>query len=133
MTTAVFAFAFEPRYRSLLALLGVTPGRASVSVTADGMRARFGWWTCETSLDNVRSAEVAGPYRWYRVIGARGSFVDRGLTFGTTTAAGVCITFHDPVTGLDPLGIVRHPGLTVTVADPQRLVTVLRARGPRIA
>jgi len=32
------------------------------------------------------------------------------------------------VRGLDPLGIVRHPELTVTVADVDGLADLLRAR-----
>jgi hypothetical protein len=30
------------------------------------------------------------------------------------------------VPGIDPRGIVKHPALTVTVEDPQQLVTLLR-------
>ena len=52
----------------------------------------------------------------------------RGKTFGTTTDGGVCITFDNPVRGLDPLGVLRHPGLTVTVEDRTGLMTMLRER-----
>ena len=31
---------------------------------------------------------------------------------------GVCIRFAEPVRGMDPMGKIRHPGLTVTVAEP---------------
>jgi len=37
----------------------------------------------------------------------------------------VCICFREPVTGLDPTGRLRHPGLTVTVADVDGLVAAL--------
>jgi hypothetical protein len=29
----------------------------------------------------------------------------------------VCLLLREPVLGIDPAGLVRHPGLTVTVAD----------------
>lgn len=53
------------------------------------------------------------------------SLRDLGLTYATTTAQGVCVTFREPVRGIDPLGAIRHPSLTVTVADPQGLVHAL--------
>ena len=63
-----------------------------------------------------------------RTIGpAHLSFADRGLTFATNARQGLCLTFRTPITGVDPLGIIEHPGLTVTVADPERLVEQLTA------
>ncbi len=123
-----FAFAFDAQFRVPLAIIGVTPRTARVTLTRDRLTARFGPWTCETALANVREVCRTGPYRWYTAIGPRGSFADRGLTFGTTAVAGVCILFDQPVRGLDPLGAMHHPGLTVTVAEPERLVEVLRQR-----
>lgn len=126
MSDERFAFAFEPRFRPLLAIAGVTPRTAHVTVTAERLVARFGPWVCETTLTNVRDTCVTGPYRWYTAIGTRGSFVDRGLTFGSTTRGGVCVLFHEPVTGIEPFGKMKHPGLTVTVADPDLFATTLR-------
>jgi hypothetical protein len=51
---------------------------------------------------------------------------DHGLTFGTTTTGGVCLQLRDPVPGIDPLGLIRHPSLTLTVADPQRFAAAMR-------
>ena len=62
---------------------------------------------------------MTGPYRWYRAIGPRLSLADHGLTFGTSAARGVCLLLREPVPGIDPLGVIRHPGLTLTVADPK--------------
>ncbi len=53
------------------------------------------------------------------------SFADRGATFATSTEGGVCIRFHRPVRALLPFGPLRHPALTVTVAEPDRLVELL--------
>jgi hypothetical protein len=123
-----FTFEFEPRYKMVLALLGVTPGTATVTLDDERVVVRFGPWSCETPVSNVREVCVTGPYRGYRAIGARGSFADRGLTFGSTTAGGVCMLFREPVRGLDPFGLMHHPGLTVTVADRERFASSLRRR-----
>lgn len=127
----IYDFAFDRRFRLPLALLGVTPGHAHVTVTADRFVARFGPWSLETGLDNVAGTCVTTDYRWFRAIGARGSFADRGLTFGTNTEAGVCVRFVEPVPGLEPFGVLRHPAITVTVADSEGLAALLRTRaGP---
>jgi hypothetical protein len=47
----------------------------------------------------------------------------------TTTGKGVCIRFLKPVRGLEPLGVLRHPGLTVTPRDPDGLVEALTRPG----
>ncbi|MFB9689257.1 hypothetical protein [Amycolatopsis plumensis] len=93
------------------------PG-AGLELDAAGLRVRFGPWLVETPLSNLAGAEATGPYNALRVLGVRLSLADRGLTFGTTTAGGVCLRFREPVRGVDPWGLVRHPGLTVTVSEP---------------
>ncbi|MDS0138987.1 MULTISPECIES: hypothetical protein [unclassified Amycolatopsis] len=92
--------------------------RAGLELDADGLRVRFGPWLVETPLSNLAGAEATGPYRAVRVFGVRLSLADRGLTFGTTTRGGVCLRFREPVRGIDPWGLLRHPGLTVTVSEP---------------
>jgi hypothetical protein len=123
-----FEFQFDARFRPMLAMIGVTPGTAHVTLTRDRFVARFGPWTCETSISNVREVCSTGPYAWYKAIGPRGSFVDRGVTFGTTTKGGVCVLFDEPVPGLAPIGALRHPGITLTLAEPERFVSSLRRR-----
>jgi hypothetical protein len=86
----------------------------------------FGPWRVLTPLDNVADAEVTGPFSPWRSLGARLSLADRGLTLGTTGRAGACLSFHEPVRGIEPTGILRHPGLTVTVARPDLLVRRIR-------
>lgn len=112
-----FDFAFDRRYAPGLALLGVTPATARVTVTNTELDARFGPWRCRTPVGNISCVVQTGPYQAVKAIGARGSFADRGATFGTTTAGGVCLEFRQPVKILDPTGLLRHPGLTLTVAD----------------
>jgi hypothetical protein len=119
-----FAFDWPGRYASRP--FGVTPGSAEVVVTGERLQVRFGPWRVSTTLDNVTGAEVSGPYSWWRIAGpARLSVSDRGLTFATTDRRGVCIAFRRPVPGIDALGLVRHPNLTVTVEDAPGLVEVL--------
>jgi hypothetical protein len=37
----------------------------------------------------------------------------------------VCLLFHEPVPGGETLGLVKHPGLTVTVEDPVGLIDAI--------
>lgn len=74
-----------------------------------------------TPLDNVVGAEVTGPYRLVKVAGPPHlSLRDRGITFATNRARGTCIRFREPV------GLLRHPAATVTVAAPDALAEALR-------
>jgi hypothetical protein len=77
----------------------------------------------------VTSTTVTGPFSFLKTAGpAHLSLADRGLIMATNGARGVCITFSEPVPGIEPTGTLRHPALTVTVADCQGLATVLTAR-----
>ncbi|VVJ18650.1 Uncharacterised protein [Amycolatopsis camponoti] len=108
---AEFAVGFPPLRRAL-------GHRSGLELDADGLRVRLGPWFVSTPLSNVAGAEASGPYHPLRGLGVRLSLADHGLTFGTTTEGGVCVRFHEPVPGIDPWGLIRHPGLTVTVAEP---------------
>jgi hypothetical protein len=117
----------------MLRLAGVHDGTAEVVLDDVGVTARFGRFRVRTPWDNVRGAEVSGPFRWYRAIGPRMSLADRGVTFGSSTEGGTCIRFHRPVAALFGRRRV-HPGLTVTVADPAALAAAIDARiGPGAA
>lgn len=117
-----FDFAFDAPYRLPLALLGVRPGTAFVTVDEAELRVRFGPWLLRSGLNNVVAARTTGPYRWWRAIGPHLSLTDGGVTFGTTAAEGVCIEFATPVPALAPGGRLRHPAVTVTVADGAGLI-----------
>ena len=119
-----FGFRFDAPFRVPLALLGVRPATAEVTVDDAWLTARFGPWRLRTPRSNVATARRTGPYRWWRAIGPRLSLADRGLTLGTSAAGGVCIEFATPVPALAGRRL-RHPGLTVTVADPDALVRAL--------
>jgi hypothetical protein len=125
-----FDFAFAPAYRAPARAFGVTPASAWVEVGDEKFEARFGHWRVSTPLANITDIAVTGPYAFWKTAGpARLAITDRGLTFATNGDRGVLISFDEPVRGLDPLGILRHPELTVTVADVTRLAAFLRARG----
>lgn len=121
-----FDFDFDPAYQAMALLFGVTPGRTGVEVTGGRFVARYGFWSLETDLDNIAGFEVSGPYRIWTTIGpAHLSLADWGLTFASNRRRGLCIKFKEPVRGLEPTGRLRHPGLTVTVADVDGLVRAL--------
>ncbi|SCL35236.1 hypothetical protein GA0070616_5174 [Micromonospora nigra] len=123
--STTFPFRFDPRYRPALALLGVRPSTARVVVGQGEVRVRFGPWRVRADLADVVAVEPGGPYRWWKVIGPHLSLADGGVTFGTSVAAGVCLRFRRPVPALLPGGLLRHPGVTVTVADPPALTRAL--------
>ncbi len=123
-----FDFDFDPLYRAVALAFGITPGRASVHVEGGRIVARFGPWRLATDVANVAGTEVTGPYRTLTTIGpAHLSLADRGLTFSSNGRRGLCIRFKEPVPGLEPTGRLRHPGLTVTVADVDGLASALAA------
>lgn len=126
-----FAFAFAPAYRRFAWPFRVTSKTAWVEVGDDEVfEARFGLWRVRTSVTNITDVDVTGPYAFAKTAGpARLAITDRGLTFATNGDRGVLILFETPVRGLDPLGILRHPELTVTVADVDGLADLLRKRG----
>src|SRR5215208_1446027 len=124
-----FRFAFAPAYRLAARGFGISPATAWVDVGDESLAARFGPWRVSTPLANVTDVAVTGPYAFWKTAGpARLAITDRGLTFATNGDRGVLISFRTPVRGLDPLGVLRHPELTVTVAEVDRLSELLRAR-----
>jgi hypothetical protein len=126
-----FPFRFDPAYRRLARLFGVTPARAWVDLSEEELEARYGPWRLLTPTSNITAAEVTGPYAFVKTAGpARLGITDRGLTFASNGDRGVCITFHSPVPGLDPFGRIRHPELTVTVLDVDGLMEALCLHDP---
>lgn len=125
-------FAYEPAplwAKPALLPFGLGDGDG-VAVTDERFVATFGRLRLEVPRSTVDGAHVAGPYRWWTSVGARLSFADDGLTFGTSPIGGVCVHF-DPsapkVIGPKPI----HSALTVTVEDRDGLVELLGATEPR--
>ncbi len=121
-----FKFSFDRLPRALALPFGITPSTTGVDVKDGQLLARFGPWRFLTPLDNVEGSQATGPYATLLVIGpARLSIADRGLTFATNARRGLCIRFRQPVRGIEPTGRLRHPALTVTVADVDGLAAAL--------
>jgi hypothetical protein len=124
-----FAFCFARAYRLPARAFGISPATAFVDVGDGELDAHFGPWRVSTPLTNITDVTVTGPYAFLKTAGsARLAITDRGLTFATNGDRGVRISFATPVRGLDRLGILRHPELTVTVAEVDRLAELLQAR-----
>ena len=122
----VFPFDFRDPLGIASRAFWAWPWSSGVAVSAQDIWIRYGPWVLHTELANIRSAQVTGPYSWWKVIGpARLSMADRGVTFATTARRGVCIRFREPVPGGLPTDAVRHPGVTVTVRDPEGLVSLI--------
>lgn len=125
----VFLYAIDKKFAPLWGPFGVRPSKDGVTLTDTGrFVATYGLLRLETRLDNIDEAHITTGYRWWTAIGARMSFVDDGLTFGTNAAAGVCIHFREKVRSA--LRRSGHSALTVTVADPEGLIRALEATAP---
>ena len=119
-----FPYEVDKRFALMCAPFGVRSGKGGVTITDDGrLIAEFGFLRVETPLANVDGAHITRDYRWWTAVGARRSFVDDGLTFGTNPSAGVCVHFKERVRS--PLSRKGHSALTVTVADCEGLVRAL--------
>lgn len=124
-----FAFDFDPAYARAAAPFGVRPTSAWVEVSDSKLTARYGHWRVNTPLTNLASVHVTGPYRFVKTAGpARLAITDRGLTFASNGRRGVLVCFKEPVRGIDRAGVIKHPELTVTVAEVDQLVSALRER-----
>jgi len=121
-----FEFRFDPAYRRAARPFGITPKRAWVQIEDGQLVAVYGPWRLRTPLSNISSVAITGPYRFYRTAGpARLGVTDAGLTFASNGERGVMISFRKRVPAIDPLGLIRHPELTVTVADVDGLISAL--------
>lgn len=124
-----FAFLFDPLLLPFSAAVGVLPRTSSVTLDDDALVVRFGPWSLRTPRSNIAGCEVTGPYLPWKVAGPPHlSLKDRGVTFATNRRRGVCVRFHEPVTGLVPWGLLRHPAATLTVTDPDDLARRLQER-----
>lgn len=124
-----FPFRFDPAYRRLARIFGVTPDSAWVDLSDEELEAHFGPWHVRTTVGNIANAKPTGPYSFLKTAGpARLAITDRGLTFASNGDRGACISFHSPVAGIDRRGRIHHPELTVTVADVDGLLAALAKR-----
>jgi hypothetical protein len=106
---------------------GVTPRSAWVDVDAEVLSVRFGPWSLRTPVRNIVDAVETSDFAYLKTAGPPHlSFKDRGITFATNGDRGLCLLFDEPVKAIDWIGLLRHPGATLTVADVAGLRRRLR-------
>lgn len=121
-----FPFAFAPSYRWAALPFGITPGSSGVTVTEDEVRVRYGPWRLRTPVANVASAQLVGGFAFLKTAGPPHlSFNDRGISFTTNGERALCLELRDPVPGIEPTGRLTHPGVTLSVADPEGLARAI--------
>ena len=97
-----------------------------MQIDEEHLLANYGPWRLRTPLANISRVTVTGPYRFYRTAGpARLGITDGGLTFASNGDRGVLLSFRERVPAIDPLRLIHHPELTVTVADVRGLLSAL--------
>jgi hypothetical protein len=97
-----------------------------VEVTPTELRVRFGLWRLRAPLTDITSAEVTGGFTYLKTAGPPHlSFSDKGVTFATNGDRALCVRLREPVPGIDPTRRILHPGVTMTVADPEALARAL--------
>lgn len=118
-----FKYDLDKRFLPFLVPLGFRYSKDGLTLTDTRLHVTFGFFSLQTPLENVERSHITSGYRWWTAIGARLSFADDGLTFGTNANAGVCIHFREKV----PSALRRtgHSALTVTVQDLEELVQAL--------
>ncbi|MFR9727645.1 hypothetical protein ACL03H_00340 [Saccharopolyspora sp. MS10] len=130
-TVETFPFRFAGAHRLLALAFGIAPPTAWVRVGPAEFAVRFGPWSLRTPRSNVAGTSTSGPCPLLRTAGpARMSLRDGGLICATNAEPGVRVRFAEPVPGIEPLGVLRHPAVTVTVADRERLEALLAASDP---
>jgi hypothetical protein len=121
-----FEFRFEPIMRALALPFGIRPSNAWVEVD-DEVHIAFGPWHMRFPRSDVADVTETSDYWLPKVAGPPHlSFADRGITFATNRQRGLCIELERPYPGIGPLGLLRHPGATVTVDDIEGLTHALR-------
>jgi hypothetical protein len=123
-----FEFRFTRPYRLAARPFGITPQSAWVQIDDEHLLANYGPWRLRTTLANISRVTITGPYWFYRTAGpARLGVTDGGLTFASNGEQGILLSFRKGVPAIDPFRLIRHPELTVTVADVPGLISALGA------
>ncbi|MGB0100056.1 MAG: SRPBCC family protein [Nocardioides sp.] len=121
-----FRFAFSPAYAAAARPFGITPATTSVEVGPHWLYVRYGPWRLLTPRVNVVAAQVSGDFSFVKTAGpAHLSLSDRGVTMTSNGHRAICLEFAEPVTAIDTTGLIRHPGATLAVADPEGLAAAL--------
>ena len=118
-----FPYRLDRRWTPMFTAMRVSRDDG-VTLTDDGQfSATIGVLHLQTSVENIDHTEVTGPHRWYTAVGARLSFADDGLTFGTNHHLGLCVEFVEKIPRV--IGPRAHSALWTSVADPDGLAAAL--------
>lgn len=121
-----FDFAFSPAYAAAARPFGIAPATTSVEVGPQWLYVRYGPWKLLTPRANVVAAHVTGDFSFLKTAGpAHLSLRDRGVTMTSNGDRALCLEFAEPVSAIDTTGVIRHPGATLAVADPEGLAAAL--------
>jgi len=111
-------FAFAAAYRAPAFCFGITPRTAWVDLSTEHLAVRYGPWSLRTPLSNVTGVERTGGFGWLKTVGPPHlSLSDRGISFTTNGDDAACVSFREPVAGIDPTRMIKHPGATLSVRD----------------
>jgi hypothetical protein len=122
--TSRFPIRLGRRSRPLLLLFGARESNSYVEIDTE-LRARFGFFSLSTPIENISRWQIEGPWLWVTAIGMRRSIRNGDITFGGNHRGGVRMDFRNPVR----FGPLHPPALYVTVADMDGLAAELTARG----
>jgi uncharacterized protein YndB with AHSA1/START domain len=121
-----FDFAFSPAYAAAARPFGITAATTSVEVGPRWLYVRYGPWKLLTPRANVVAARLTGDFNFVKTAGPPHlSMSDRGVTMTSNGDRALCLEFAQPVTAIDTTGVIRHPGATLAVADPEALAAAL--------
>jgi len=125
-----FDFAFSPTYAAAARPFGITAATTSVEVGPHWLFVRYGPWKLLTPRTNVVAAHVTGDFSFIKTAGPPHlSMSDRGVSMTSNGDRALCLEFAQPVTAIDTTGVIRHPGATLAVADPEGLAAALGVGG----
>jgi hypothetical protein len=108
----------------VLIFFGVRPDNAWIDLDGE-LSVRFGWYHIRTSISNLASWQIEGPFRWITAIGVRRSIRHGDVTYGGSPHGGVRIDFRRPVRS----GPFRVPAIYVPADDLEALAAALTDRG----
>jgi hypothetical protein len=119
-----FPIRVGKRSRPLLLLFGVRGHNAFVDF-GDNVAVTFGFFRFRTTLSNVVSWRIEGPWLWVTAIGVRMSIRHRDVSFDGSHLGGVRLDFRERVRW----GPINVPAIYVTVEDLDGFSAALSERG----
>jgi hypothetical protein len=110
--------------RLYLRLWTIRPETAFVDLD-DDLDVHFGRFRIRTSVTNLASWRIEGPFLWITAIGVRRSNRHGDVSFAGSPHGGVRIDFHEPVRW----GFLKVPAIYVAADDLDGLADELARRG----